>query len=363
MLLLGVNKITIFSKNIQQPQHRFSIIVPFRNESKNLPDLLKSVENLDYPKDLFELVLVNDHSTDVYQNIIEEFKNQSRKHVEPILQIRLLQNHRIGNSPKKDAITTAIKANTFEWVFTTDADCILHQDTLKDLNAYIVNYEPNIVAGLVKMKTNSSLIQQFQNWDWNSLLGFTLAGFGWKKPMICSGANLCYRKDVFIQINGFEGNEHIASGDDVFILNKMFDYQPHKVGFIFHPDKAVFTKPLQYWCGLIEQRKRWMSKTGSIDNIWLKLIGIMVWVTNFWFIFSLFCIIIKSANWKYFTLFLIFKMFLDTIYLIMIKRKMNERVNFKSLIISNIIYPFFSIGITILWFFFGFKWKERNFRK
>lgn len=362
-MIIGSRKIKIFNQNNVVTQVRFSIIVPFRNEAKNLPDLLSSIENLDYPRDLFELILVNDNSNDVFQKIVDVFQYQANLNKGMKLNIRQLENQRKSQSPKKDAITTAIQANPFEWIFTTDADCVLHPEILNDLNAYIVQNKPNIIAGLVKMRTNSTILQQFQNWDWNSLLGFTLAGFGWKKPMICSGANLCYNKDIFQKINGFEGNNHIASGDDVFLLNKMYDYQPEKVGFLFHPEKVVITKSLNSWKKIIEQHKRWMSKTGSVNNFWLKLIGVIVWITNFWFVIGFLSLFFTLVFWKSVLLFLYSKILIDSIYLITINKKIKEKINFYTLIISNIIYPFFSILITFLWFFFGFNWKERKFRK
>ncbi len=356
-LIWGIFKIPISKSLNFKLKNRFSIVVPFRNEAANLPDLLHSLIHLSYPKNLYEIILVNDASTDIYGKIIEIFQNQN-----PDVAIALIENQRQSNSPKKDAINTAIKGNHFEWILTTDADGVLNHNILHELNNYIEQHQPHFIAGLVKMEADDSILQQFQKWDWNSLLGFTLAGFGLKNPLICSGAYLCYSKEAFEKIDGFSGNEHIASGDDVFLLQKMNQWQPEKVHFIFQPDIVVQTKPLKTWHELVEQRKRWMSKTGSVKNKLLQFSGIVIWLTNFIFIIICFLIVYDFINWRFSLAFILVKWSIDLIYLILINRKIKEKTNYISLIISNLIYPFFSIGITILWFFKGFQWKERTFK-
>ncbi len=358
ILIWGIFKIPISKSLNFELKNRFSIVVPFRNEAHNLPDLLHSLVHLSYPKKFYEIILVNDASTDIYRKIIETFQNQN-----PGVAIALIENQRQSNSPKKDAINTAIKGNHFEWILTTDADSVLNHNILHELNNYIEQHQPNFIAGLVKMKADDSILQQFQKWDWNSLLGFTLAGFGYKIPLICSGAYMCYQKEMFLKVNGFSGNEHIVSGDDVFLMQKMNHWQPEKVHFIFQPDVVVQTKSLKTWHELIEQRKRWMSKTSSVHSNYLKITGILVWFTNSGCIASLFLAFLDAISWRFSITFIIVKWSIDMIYLTLINRRVNEKINFSSLIISNIIYPFFSFSIPILWFFNGFTWKERTFKK
>ena len=119
VLVYGFRKVPIFTSEMAQNKTRFSVIIPFRNEAENLPILLKSIENLNYPPELFEVIFVNDASEDISEKIISEAIKKSR------FSIKLFQNKRISNSPKKDAISEAIKNSNFEWIVTTDADCEL----------------------------------------------------------------------------------------------------------------------------------------------------------------------------------------------------------------------------------------------
>ena len=208
LLLIGIHKIKNFQKIDAFEKENFSIIVAFRNEELNLDDLLQSINKLNYPKDCFEVILVDDESSDNSVKIIESFNENN-----PTLDLKITANIRKTNAPKKDAIVTALAICKNNWIFTTDADCKLSENILSILNEFIKQKEAVMIAGLVLYPEGHTFLHQFQNFDWLSLTGFTMSGFGWKKPMICSGANLVYQKDAFLQINGFDGNEEIASGN------------------------------------------------------------------------------------------------------------------------------------------------------
>ena len=94
------------------PFEHFSIIVPFRNEVENLPALLRSISEIDYPRDKFELILVNDQSEDDSVQII----SQSLAH-SPV-SWKVIENLRKSKSPKKDAITTAVEIASYQWIAT-----------------------------------------------------------------------------------------------------------------------------------------------------------------------------------------------------------------------------------------------------
>jgi cellulose synthase/poly-beta-1,6-N-acetylglucosamine synthase-like glycosyltransferase len=122
MLSNGFDKITAFNLSDKVPKTAFSIIIPFRNEQNHLDTLLKSLMNLNYPKSLFEVILVDDDSEDKSQEVI---KKVLKPHTTSNFQIRIIKNVRMSKSPKKDAITTAISQAKYDWIITTDADCIV----------------------------------------------------------------------------------------------------------------------------------------------------------------------------------------------------------------------------------------------
>ena len=260
---------TVYTEN-HTAQNTFSIIVPFRNEATYLPDLLNSISNLNYPKSLFEIILVNDDSVDDFKSIIDEF---SEEH--PTLNLKLINNLRSTNSPKKDAINTAIEWAKFDWMVSTDADCTVPVSWLQIFNQTIINEHVEFICGPVRFKTEKSFLFHFQNLNLLSLVGATIGGFGLKLPFMCNGANLCYKKATFKELNGFEGNEHIASGDDIFILDKMLKLKPEKIHFIKSSNAVVTTHSQSSWNSFFNQQLRWASKSTATQGKFSKFVGLI----------------------------------------------------------------------------------------
>ena len=115
-LIYGFNRMKRFTKKDTIPTTTFSIVVPFRNEAENLPKLLHAISNLNYPKQLFEVLLVDDDSEEVFSPRFAVFS------------LQVIKNERKSNSPKKDAIETAIELAKNDWIITTDADCLVQKD-------------------------------------------------------------------------------------------------------------------------------------------------------------------------------------------------------------------------------------------
>ncbi|HEY6143841.1 MAG TPA: glycosyltransferase, partial [Flavobacterium sp.] len=161
-LIYGFTKVHSFDYLGLEPKTQFSIVVPFRNEEENLPKLLNSLSKLDYPTDLFEVILVDDDSDKEFQ--IPKFK----------FQVSIIQNNRISNSPKKDAITTAIQTVKNEWIITTDADCTANENWLLSFDNYIQLHHFSMIAGAVTYDCENLFLHHFQQLDLASLQGATI---------------------------------------------------------------------------------------------------------------------------------------------------------------------------------------------
>jgi len=123
----GFDAVKEFQFETVKPKTKFSIIIPFRNEAENLQNLLESLRKLIYPTDLYEVLLVDDESSDDSVNMIRSFiakEFPKEKH------IRVVANNRQTVSPKKDAIITALSEANNSWIVTTDADCTFHENWL-----------------------------------------------------------------------------------------------------------------------------------------------------------------------------------------------------------------------------------------
>ena len=270
----GFHKLKNFNEDLKNQKTKFSIIIPFRNEAENLPKLLESIVRLNYPKELCEFIFVNDDSNDDSSNIIKRFFANAQN------DIQIINNKRVSNSPKKDAITTAIQIAKYNWIVTTDADCLLPKNWLKTFDNFIQQNNPKMIVAPVNYQIKNSFLHRFQLLDFMSMQGTTIGGFGIDFPFMCNGANLGYKKDEFIKLNGFEGNNHIASGDDVFLFEKFLENDKNSVQFIKSQETIVTTFPVDSWTGLIQQRVRWAAKTGNFKSFKVKLIGLLVLFVN-----------------------------------------------------------------------------------
>ncbi len=135
-------KVKDFKSTITSEKTAFSVIIPFRNEAKNLSNLLASIQQLKYSENLVEFLFVDDDSTDNSVEIInchfECIRETSKLGLDSARpDIRVLNNKRVSNSPKKDAISTALKKAKNNWVITTDADCIVPENWLKTIDNFI----------------------------------------------------------------------------------------------------------------------------------------------------------------------------------------------------------------------------------
>lgn len=352
-LVYGFRKIKVVKNDDLDPKIKFSIIVPFRNEAKNLPGLLHSFSQLNFPRSNFEIVFVNDSSEDDSVEIIKNFPALS-------FSFQIIENSRKSNSPKKDAISTAIPHLQNEWIVTTDADCYVNPDWLVAIDNYIQKQNPEMIAGPVSFFADDSFLHQFQQLDLISLQGATIGSFGIEKPFLCNGANLVYTKKLFEEINGFEGNSQIASGDDVFLLQKAIFKYPNRVHYLKSESSIVLTKPLDDWKFLFYQRVRWASKSSSYQSSFGKILALVVFagnlgiVTSFlFFLFSIF------SFWNWYLLFAV-KIFADFL-LLYPTGKFIKPQSVKFFLLSNLFYPFFSTAVAIYSLFGKYEWKGRRF--
>jgi cellulose synthase/poly-beta-1,6-N-acetylglucosamine synthase-like glycosyltransferase len=348
-LIYGFNRMRRFSKAEFIPKTSFSIVVPFRNEKENLPNLLHSISLLNYPKELVEVILVDDDSDD-------EFRIQNLE-----FRIQMIKNVRKSNSPKKDAIETAIQIAKHDWIITTDADCLVQKDWLTIYDQYIQKNEVEMVASGVCYIPKKGFLSAFQNLDFLSLQGATIGSFGINQPFMCNGANFAYSKSFFKELNGFQGNETIASGDDVFLLQKAVSVAPKKVGFLLAKESIVATNPVATWSDLFQQRVRWASKSTGYSSVYGKLLALVVFGGNLAWIVSFLLWLVGLLDQNIFMLFVALKFLIDFILIYKTANFFESKLQY--VLASSLLYPFFSVSVAVYSLFGKYSWKGRNFRK
>ncbi|RFN59478.1 glycosyltransferase family 2 protein [Marixanthomonas ophiurae] len=357
---IGVIQLKPTILHATKPTTAFTIIVPFRNEAEKIPALLTSLKQLNYPSELFEVILVDDESED---NSVLTVSKALENCVFPF---KIIRNKRFSNSPKKDAITTAISEAKHEWILTIDADCSVPKKWLQCFDVIIQKNNPNMICGPVIYKSNGSLIEAFQQFDGLSLQAVTMGGFGLQREILCNGANLAYKKDVFNQLKGFSGNNHIASGDDIFLLEKIKNHAPNSIRFLKTAAAIVTTQPQKSWKQIINQRVRWASKTTKQENWLPKIIGVLVFMVNLWVAFG-WIYIFYNTQFLYFYLFvLLIKIVVEGFIIFSTKALFkNKAVSLTSIlhvIASGLLYPFITVTVFIMSLLGSYHWKGRRFK-
>ena len=275
-LVYGFDKIKTFVSSKDKPKTAFTIVVPFRNEAKNLPKLLQSFSQLNYPISLIQIIMIDDFSDDNSSSIYNQWRM-----LHETVDTTLLENLTLSNSPKKDALTRAIPVAKHDWIITTDADCIVNKNWLRTLDNFIQqNKNVEMIVGSVMYKTKNNWFHHFQQLDLLSLQGTTIGSFGIRKPFMCNGANFAYTKKLFNEIGGFGGITDRASGDDVLLLQKAIAKVPEKIHYIKNTATIVKTKPENDLYKLFMQRVRWASKTSSYKGIYPKMLAVVVLMMN-----------------------------------------------------------------------------------
>ncbi|WP_281230977.1 glycosyltransferase family 2 protein [Flavobacterium gelatinilyticum] len=351
LLIYGFSRIKTYKKKNLEPKTSFTIIVPFRNEKENLPVLLESFSALNYPRDLFEVILVDDSSEEKFQ--ISRFT----------FDVSQIDNIRVSNSPKKDAITTAMKHVKTDWVITTDADCIVPENWLLTYDSYIQeNHQVSMLAGAVTYKCENAFLDHFQQLDLTSLQGATIGSFGLNKGFMCNGANFAYTKSLFEKLNGFEGNDKIASGDDVFLLQNAIEKFSNEVHYLKADETIVSTKPTETWKALFYQRVRWAAKTSSYKSSFGKVLGLIVFFGNLNFVIGFFLLIFGKLPYPIFVVFVSSKFLIDFILLYKTNQFLTK-TKIQNLLPSSLLYPFFSSVVALYSLCGSYEWKDRKFKK
>ncbi|WP_179351254.1 glycosyltransferase [Winogradskyella vidalii] len=359
-LTYGFDQVSDFKLQDLPSKTSFSIIIPFRNEAKSLPHLLNSISKLQYPRHLFEVILVDDDSDDDSVTVISKLTSEKSFNN---INIQTITNIRQSNSPKKDAINSAVKTSKFNWIITTDADCILPNYWLDAFDAFIQTQHPNSIVAPVTYHGETSFLNRFQTLDFLSLQGATIGGFGIKHPIMCNGANFAYRKSSFVAVNGFKDNDAIASGDDVFLLEKFLALDQAKVQYLKSSHAMVTTSPAKDLKHLIHQRLRWASKASHYNNWFTKLIGLMVLLGN------LLCLgLIPAVYFNLFSIKIAFALFIikfsiDFLLLFKTARFFKQEKQLSSYLLASVLYPIFNVSIALLAVFTSYEWKGRKFRK
>jgi cellulose synthase/poly-beta-1,6-N-acetylglucosamine synthase-like glycosyltransferase len=337
---------------------RFSVIIPARNEENNIAGCLQSVLQQQYPAHLFEVIVINDHSTDNTEVIVRSLQQQYNN-LQLLNLIDVLKDKPV-NAYKKKAIELAIAQSSGNWIVTTDADCMVQPEWLSLLDQYIQNQQPVFIAAPVMFTHTGSFLSAFQLLDFISLQGITAAAVSAGYHTMCNGANIAYRKDVFYEVGQFSGIDQIASGDDMLLMYKIKQQYPNRLGYLFHRGAIVTTAPMPDWSSFLNQRIRWASKADKYQDKTIFRALALVYALNLLLLVLFFWSFWVEGGWLAWLLLVITKTLVELSLMLPVAR-FYQRV---SLLNWFLIMQPFHICYTVIAGWLGkfgtYQWKGRN---
>ncbi len=346
----GWRELKPFSQIDLEPSIRISVIIPARNEEKNIGKLLSSLEKQTYPPHLFEVIVVDDHSTDNTADVVNSysFAKLIRLEIENI------------NSYKKKAIETGITVAGGDLIVTTDADCIVPGNWLKTIASFKEKTNAVFIAAPVVLENESNLLQTFQTLDFLVLQGITAASVQKKFHNMCNGANLAYERKIFFEVNGFTGIDHIASGDDMLLMQKIVQRFPGKVSYLLSKDAIVTTQAAKTWKEFFSQRIRWASKATDYNDI--KIFSSLFLV--YFFNCALLALFISGfwmhSLWVGLTVILILKTILELTFIYPVAKFYNKQNLIKWFPFFQPVHIVYTVIAGWLGVFGSFEWKGRR---
>lgn len=354
-LKLGWEKVPYFEKTDSNPTTFVSILIAARNEAGKIEKTIEDILAQNYPSQYYELIVVDDHSTDGTSEIVASFSSRGVK------LIKLDESEKL-NSYKKKAITEAINLSAGELIITTDADCRMGESWLKTIVGYYESGQYNMISSPVAYFEEKNSFEEMQTLEFLFLIGLGASGIGNNMPATCNGANLAYRKDVFIKLNGFKGIDELASGDDELFLHKVASAFPGTIGFCKSRDAIVYTHAKENLKEFIQQRKRWASKSTRYKNKGIVLLGLSIWLFNLLFLINFISGFSNPFFWKIGLLSLALKTAFELIFLIPVCSFANRKRLLFYLPLSSVVHIFYLVFIGIAGNSGKYNWKGRMVR-
>jgi cellulose synthase/poly-beta-1,6-N-acetylglucosamine synthase-like glycosyltransferase len=328
---------------------KVSILIAARNEEILLPNLLLSLDKLQYPSEKLEVLIADDQSEDDTARIIKDWvrKGVDRRlisiatHLSGIYQV----------NGKANALAILAKEASGEFFFFTDADCEVPQTWVKEgLGCF--GPKTGLVIGVTQVKSQR-VFEKMQEIDWWNTLGIVKVVTDLTLPTTGLGNNMVISRNAYLECGGFEKIPHSLTEDleiSKAILKSGFEIR-HQVS----PDFLVKTKAERDWLALLKQRKRWVAGAMTLSVPWKILLGLQ-------FLFFPAVLGLAVWNWKISMVLWGAKVFFQALFLKAFSTKAGQPIGFWGLLLFD-FYQIMSLSLTILYYFWPGKihWKSRSY--
>lgn len=336
----------------KNPSDRFpfvSIIVAARNEENNIGSCINSLKSINYPSNKYEIILVNDNSTDSTKDIILKL-TENHKNFIILDTIQAPESNLVG---KVRALSYGISKSNGELLMMTDADCTVNKNWLSESSNY---YNDNIglICGFTGIDYSYGLFSKLQALDWIYLQALASASSGINLQLSCIGNNLSISAEAFNSIGGYEKLKFSVT-EDLALLRRIKTEKKYNVVYPVNYACLVKTLPCSDLKELYRQKKRWFR--GGTDINWLGyLLGFLLYVSNF----------VLLTGYLYLSSFVyLISVILKVISELMIILPVYRKLKYTQLLMYFPLFQLYFAAYGLLLpftFIFGYKivWKDRK---
>jgi glycosyltransferase involved in cell wall biosynthesis len=356
LAIIGFNKLRsapniIYSQN----DHFISIVISARNEENTIEECIYEIEKQHFSKNKFELILIDDCSDDRTYELAKLILEKSSLSYQIIKQ----EIHQ----GKKQNLALAIKKAKGEIIITSDADVIYrHPNWLQTISTHFNDKSINLLIMPVDFNTQSTLLSIFQITENIALTGVTAGFAGIKKPFMCNGANLAFKKSAYTSVNGYNSHIQISSGEDIFLLESIKKTDPTSIHYSLSRELIVKTNCQNNLKAFINQRIRWASKIKSNSSLINSFASFIVLAANLIFLALLVAILKKSVILPYLSIFALAKFVFDFLLLFLASDFLGRIKYIWWLIPFECIYWMYALYIGITSLFYKPSWKGKKIR-
>lgn len=237
-----------------------SVIIPARNEEENIERCIHSVSANNYPIDKYEIIAVDDRSTDNTYAILNKLKSE-------IKNLRIVQikdpsdNKNLQGKP--GALQAGIEMSIGEILLFTDADCIVQKEWIETMSACYDDGTTALAASYTSVKSKT-IFEKLQSMEWIYMHSLASAGLGINQPLGCFGNNLSIKSLDFWQAGSYK-NIDFSVTEDLALLQRIFD-SGKKAVYLCHPKAVVETLALKTFKEYLHQHHRW--SIGGLNLGW-----------------------------------------------------------------------------------------------
>lgn len=328
-----------------------SVLIAARNEEKNIGNLLKSLYNQTFSKELFEVIIIDDHSEDETISIVENFLKEHKD-----INLKFFKAEKEG---KKHAISQALHLAENELILVTDADCFLKETWIESIVNFYKEENCKMILAPVLLSPAETFFEKIQVLEHLSLIGSTAGSAAIGFPVMCNGANMAYERLAAMEVEKQRKDFNIPSGDDMFLMEYFIkNYGAENVKFLLSKTAIVKTNTCKNISEFFRQRRRWVSKTKSYTSWKILSTAFVVLFFNLSIISLLVSALFSPTLLIPYFLLTFLKFLIDYPLL----RNITTFMNQKNLLIWTLplefVYPFYAVFTAISGMLINVKWKR-----